>query len=150
MLLNTRLLFELAVYRLDKESYSNGFLEYKNKNSTEYTSDSGLMNCYGGQWEYNEIIGFLKFYVSDNTQIRCEYHETNKKIKRKSRTKIFIKNTDSFCVRSISKKMTNEELINIIEDCIKHCKDNISAERFIDTQIFDSTFKHTNWVQVIA
>ncbi len=150
MRLNTKLLFELAVYRLDEESYYNEFLKYKNENSTEHTSDSCLINSYGGQWEYNEIVGFLKFYVSGNTQIRCEYHETDKKIKRKTKTKTFIKITDSLCVRSISKKMTNEELINTIEDCIRHCKNNIPIKRFIDTRMFDSTFKNTNWVQVVT
>jgi len=152
MLLNTNLLFELPVYRLNESSYYQQFKKYKDKHSTQYTSDSMLIDHFGGQWEYNEIIGFLKFYISGNTQIRVEYHETDKKIKRRSRnrSKFFIKKTDSLCVRSISKTMTNEEWIITIEDCINHCKANLSSARYVDTKIFFSTFKYTNWVKVIA
>jgi len=54
MLLNTKTLFELSVYRLDKESYYRDFLKYKNINATEYIPDSSLINDYGGQWEYSK------------------------------------------------------------------------------------------------
>lgn len=152
MLLNTKLLFQLAVYRIDKSSYYEKFSTFRESNSSEYLDIDHPIHIerFGGHWEYNEIIGFLKFYVSGNTQIRCEYHETNSQRKVKTRKKTFVKKTDSLCTRQISQSMTNKQLIVVIEDCIKHCMDNLSSKRFIDTSIFNETYKHTNWKKVIA
>ncbi len=122
MRLNTKLLFELHVYRIDESTYYKQFSEYRDSNSSEYFGlDSPYhIKNFGGQWEYNEIIGFLKFYVSGNTQIRSEYFETDSKRKVKTRKKIFVKKSDSFSVRSIDRSMTNDDLIKNISRVLKY------------------------------
>ncbi|CAC9619724.1 hypothetical protein [uncultured Gammaproteobacteria bacterium] len=151
MMLNTKLLFELHVYRIDESTYYEQFSEYKDSNSSEYfSSDSPYhIENFGGQWEYNEIIGFLKFYVSGNTQIRNEYFETDSKRKVKTRKKVFVKKNDSFSVSSINRSMTNDDLIKTINSSIQHCENNLPKNRFINTEIFFSTYKNTDWYKVI-
>ncbi len=89
MLLPTKLLFELSVYRVDEASYFRDFDKYKAKNNHIPEHSPIHIESFGGQWEYNEIIGFLKFYVSGNTQIRVEYTETNTIKKSKNPEKCF-------------------------------------------------------------
>ena len=151
MLLITNLLFELQVYRIDESTYYKKFSEFRDSRSNEVTSPDHPCHLanFGGQWEYNEIIGFLKFYVSGKTQIRCEYVETNAKKKVKTRKKMFIRKSDSFSVRNIDRSMTNENIIEIIDSSIEHCKKNLAKNRFIKTDVFFSTYKYTDWHKAI-
>jgi hypothetical protein len=152
MLLNTKLLFELSVYRINESAYYELFSKYKEHNASEYIpkEHSCHIENFGGQWEYNEIIGYLKFYVSRNTQVRCEYTETKAQRKVKTRKKVFVTKTDSACVRQISRTMNTAQLIEVFEDCIQDCKNNLPSKRYIDTRIFNETYKHTNWAKVIT
>ncbi len=47
-----------------------------------------LRNSYGGAWNYNEIIGYIRLYFL-GSQIRGEYWETKTKRKVRSRKKVF-------------------------------------------------------------
>ena len=147
MLLNTKSLFELPVYRKDQTSYLQDFEKFASKRTTPYYKPT--IDNFGGQWEYNEIIGYLKFYISGGTQIRVEYKETDAKHKVKTRKKTFILNSDSFCVRQISKDMNNPSLIEMIRECIEHCKGRLT-NRYIDTTFIDNTIDHTDWKSVIV
>jgi hypothetical protein len=147
MLLNTKSLFELPIYRINKDSYYENFKKYVNENSTLHYQSS--IDNFGGEWEYNEIIGYMKFYISGGTQIRVEYKETNAKKKVKTRKKTFVLNSDSFCVRQISTNMDNPSLIESIKECIDNCKDRL-PNRYIDTTFIDNTIGHTDWKSVIV
>lgn len=149
MLLCTKELFELPVYRLTKESYYQKFNEYKSKQPSSM-SDEYQLGLYGGAWKYNEIIGFLRFYISGNTQIRCVYTETDAKNKVKTRKKIFKERSHSFCTYNINIKSSNQKIIDTIEEAINHCIVNLPKGRFVDRSLFDQTFKHTNWLAVLA
>lgn len=150
MLLCNKVLFELPVYRLTENKYYKQFAVYKVKHGNAYTDDSYLLKEYGGSWEYNEIIGYLKFYLSGNTQIRSVYTETDAKKKVKTRKKTFIETTHSFCTTNINRKLENQKIIKFIEDSITHCALNLPKGRFIKRDIFDSTFKHIDWQSVMA
>ncbi len=152
MLLNTSLLFELAIYRIDEEKYYDDFKAYVEKNKMDHisTDSSYYLNSFGGQWEYNEITGFLKFYISGSTQIRVEYHETKSSRKVKTRKKTFEKKQGSFCTRQISKDMTNDEIIIVLKECIEHCRENLNSNRYINTAFFDSSYRQTDWKSIIA
>jgi hypothetical protein len=149
MLLCTKELFELPVYRLNEGSYYEKFNEYKNKQQPNM-SDEYQLRSFGGAWKYNEIIGFLRFYISGNTQIRCVYTETDAIKKVKTRKKVFKEKSHSFCTQSINIKASNQEIMNVIEQSIQHCIINLPKGRFIDRSLFDQTFKHTNWQAVLA
>jgi outer membrane lipoprotein-sorting protein len=143
MLLHNKLLFELPVYRKNETSYLQDFETYKKTIAYSVTIDD-----FGGSWEYNEIIGYLKFYISGKTQIRVEYKETYAKRKVKTKKKTFILNSDSFCVRAIFKNMDNLSLIKLIRECIEHCKIRL-PKRYINTTFIDNTLDHTDWKSVI-
>jgi hypothetical protein len=84
MLLTCKNLFEVPVYRLEESAYYNKmFAHIKKVNAkNEYPiNECYLRKEYGGDWRYNEIIGFLRFYRYGSSQIRCEYWETDAKIK---------------------------------------------------------------------
>jgi hypothetical protein len=60
-MLKTKELFELPVYRLEEDKYNQSLCEHIVNNplmSAEYSRKN-----FGGDWQYNEIIGFLRFYV---------------------------------------------------------------------------------------
>ncbi|WP_456479959.1 hypothetical protein [Nautilia sp.] len=149
MLLKTSLLFELPVYRISKQKYYDEYKKYnqKIKDEIDYNEDLPI-NIFGGVWEYNEIIGFLKFYMSGGRQIRVEYHETAQKRKRKTRKKLFIYKTDRFCTRDIYFNATNEQIIEIIKNCIKNCKDKLK-NRYVKTDFFDDIYQYINWQKLI-
>jgi hypothetical protein len=151
MLLPTTVLFELAVYRTDEDSYYREFEEYRIKNINIHTPERSPIHLvrFKGQWEYNEIVGFLKFYVSGKTQIRVEYSETNSKRKVKTRTKIFVAQNDSFCTMPLTNKSSDPEILEVIESCIEHCRERLK-NRYIDIRLFESTYKHIPWHKVIA
>lgn len=147
MILPTKLLFELYVYRLDDSAYLRDFHKFLTKNSTSHYRPT--LESFGGQWQYNEIIGYLKFYISGGTQLRVEYHKTDAKKIVKTKTKKFILHDDSFCVRNISSSMKNQDLIDIIKECIQDCKNRLNP-RHIDTSFIDNTVDHTDWTKVIV
>ncbi|WP_428026785.1 hypothetical protein [Arcobacter sp.] len=147
MLLNSKSLFEISVYRIDENSYNEDFKKYVDKNTTPYSQPS--ISSFGGEWEYNEIIGYLKFYISGGTQIRVEYKETDVEKKVKTRTKTFVLNSDSFCASQIYKNMNNQSLIETIKECINDCKAKL-PNRYIDTTFIDNTIDYTDWESVIA
>ena len=149
MLLCTKELFELPVYRLNKESYYDKFNEYKNEQQSPI-SDEYELKRYGGAWKYNEIIGFLSFYISGTSQIRCVYTETDAIKKVKTRKKVFKEKSHSFCTQSINIKASNREIMDVIEQSIQHCITNLPKARFVGRTLFDQTFKHTNWQAVLA
>lgn len=91
----------------------------------------------------------MKFYISGGTQSRLEYKETNAKKKVQTRKKTFVLNSDSFCVRQISKDMDNPSLIESVKECIDHCKDRL-PNRYIDTTFTDNTIGHTDLKLVIV
>lgn len=147
MIIPTKLLFELYVYRIDENAYLRDFHKFLIQNSTSCYQPT--LDSFGGQWQYNEIIGYLKFYISGGTQLRVEYHKTDATKIVKTRKKTFVLNNDSFCTRNIYKSMTNQDLIDVIKDCIQDCKNRLNP-RHIDTTFIDNTLIHTDWTKVIV
>ncbi|MFC1518247.1 hypothetical protein ACFL6Z_00865 [Pseudomonadota bacterium] len=149
MLLCTKELFELPIYRLKEGKYYDEFNKYKNEQSLP-ASDEYHLKSFGGAWKYNEIIGFLKFYISGNTQIRCVYTDTDAERKVKTRKKNFVEKSHSFCTLSINVKASNEDIIDVIEQAIEHCRINLPKNRFLDRTLFDQTFRYVDWQAVMA
>ena len=148
MVLKTKELFELPVYRLEEEIYNKSLCEHIEKNKPMLASYS--RKKYGGDWQYNEIIGFLRFYVSGKRQIRCEYWQTDAQRKVKTSKKLFLMTSDSFCTRSFDPAASNEALKETILDCIDHCKSNLPQKRHIDLRLFMETFNFIDWCKVLA
>ena len=100
--------YDVPVYRLSRERYykdmdnfinknmSSGSVRhrklmeefYKNEPSQKNAAEERLRQSYGGAWEYNEIIGFIRLYFF-GTQIRGEYWGVNSQRVTKTRKKTF-------------------------------------------------------------
>jgi hypothetical protein len=105
---------------------------------------------FGGDWQYNEIMGFLRFYVSGKQQIRCEYWQTDKQRKVKTRKKLFVMTSDSYCTQNFNPSDSNEALKTMILSCIDHCKVNLGRKRHVDERLFRETFEHIDWSSLLA
>ncbi|HHF2902108.1 TPA: hypothetical protein ACPJZU_004731 [Vibrio alginolyticus] len=147
MVLKTKELFELPVYRLDEDTYNGKLREFIASN--ELMSSNYARTEFGGDWQYNELVGFLRFYLSGKRQIRCEYWQTNTRRKVKTRKKQFVMTSDSFCRQNFNPDASNEELQAVVLSCIEHCKANL-PRRHIDMRMFNQTFEFINWQGVLA
>ena len=98
----------MPVYRLSRERYYKDMDKYINKNmysgspnhrkmteefyrrepSQKLAQEDRLRKSYGGAWEYNEIIGYIRLYFF-GTQIRGEYWGVNAKKIVRTRKKSF-------------------------------------------------------------
>jgi antibiotic biosynthesis monooxygenase (ABM) superfamily enzyme len=147
-MLTTKYLFEIHVYRLKETDYYNAMNEYIDKTNSNMPTpmDTGfLRNQYGGNWQYNEIIGFLKFYQYGANQIRCEYWETDS-----SRKKQFIQKSDSYCREPFSKSDTNVNLAKTMKNAVDHCEVILKKKnRHIDKELFNNTVDHVAWRDVL-
>jgi hypothetical protein len=147
-MLKTKELFELPIYRLKEDEYNESLREHIKKNSpmsAEYSRKD-----YGGDWQYNEIIGFLRFYVSGKSQIRCEYWQTDAKRKVRTPKKQFIMTSDSYCTQNFNPSASNDDLKATIQSCIDHCKVNLGGKWHVDERLFRETFDYINWSSLLA
>jgi len=152
-MLKTKYLFELPVYRLKESDYYSAMHKHiDNINSKmEIPMDTAyLRKEYGGDWHYNEIIGFLKFYQYGANQIRCEYWETDSSRKVKTRKKLFVKKSDSYCRVPFSKSDSNAELTKTMLSAVDHCEVILKKKkRYIDKELFINTVNHISWQDVL-
>jgi len=158
-------LFELHVYRLKESDYYKQMEAHIKKSKTKMqeqidsvdpkleipSDDAYLRKSYGGSWQYNEIIGFLKFYKYGASQIRCEYWETDSLHKRKTRKKKFIQKSSNFCREPFSKRDTNIDLAKTMKNAVDHCDVILKKKnRYIDKELFKNTVDYVAWRDVLS
>lgn len=152
-MLKTKYLFELHVYRLKENVYYSEMKMHMDKinSKMQIPMDTDfLRKKYGGVWQYNEIIGFLKFYQYGENQIRCEYSETDSSHKVRTRKKQFIQISDSYCREPFSKNDTNVNLAKVMKSAVEHCEVRLKKKkRHIDKEIFNNTVEHISWRDVL-
>lgn len=150
-------LFELNVYRLKEDDYlekrfeyiKEKRLKYKKTQMQQLEEDAYLSKMYGGDWQYNEIVGFLKFYQKNN-QIRCTYWKNDSRKIVKTRKKQFKYITDKFCDTLFFKSYSNEQLIDVMKKSVEHCKGRDEMKkRFIDSSIFDNIVYYVDWKKLL-
>lgn len=152
-MLEIKYLFELPVYRLNENDYYSAMQRHIDKvnSKLQIPMDTGyLRKEYGGDWQYNEIIGFLKFYQYGANQIRCEYWETDSSRKVKTRKKQFVMKSDSYCREPFSKSDSNEDLANTMLSAVDHCESILKKKkRHINKELFLNTVYHISWQDVL-
>ncbi len=145
-------LFEIAVYRLAENKYNHELLNYIStiNEGVERPLDEGyLREQYGGPWQYNEIMGYLRFYRYGESQIRCTYWETTAKRKVRTRKKTFVITSNSYCRVLFSNTASNTELANAMKKAVAHCENRLK-NRSVDRRLFDSTVNHIDWKSVLS
>ena len=148
-MLKNKFLFELPIYRISERKYYLGFLEYLSNDESGLISRSYLREKFGGDWQYNEIIGFLRFYQYDSSQIRCEYWDTKPEIKRKTRTKIYIKKSDNFVSARYHKNENSVNIAKTLGDSVKEAALRLKKGRFLDSSMFENTLKFADWKKIL-
>ncbi|TPE46723.1 hypothetical protein FJM67_15660 [Maribrevibacterium harenarium] len=145
-------LFEIPVYRLSENNYYEQMRDHisQTNRNKEYPIDEGyLRKEYGGNWRYNEIIGFLRFFRYGQNQIRCEYWETDAKKKVRTRKKQYSQVSDSYCTERFSLNYSNEELANTMKSAVEHCEQRLKR-RVLDCELFDATVDLIDWKALLS
>lgn len=155
-MLETKSLFEIPVYRLREADYCKQMSAYMVKTKSQGSSnlsDSYLIAQFGGEWRYNEIVGFLRFYLYGKSQIRCEFWETaaQKKVRSRKRMKFFEKRSGRYCSEQISISHSNKDLASSMKSAVAHCEQRICEKGWIlDKELFDNTVDHINWQSLLV
>jgi len=103
---------------------------------------------YGGEWEFNEIVGFIKLHFLGK-QIRGEYFTTKPRRKVKTRRKIFIYNTHKLASEiSLDHDATNSEIYTKILAYIERCRKEL-PRRYIDDKYLKSIGPFVDWNKLI-
>ena len=152
-MLKTNYLFELPVYRLEEKKYYSAMKKHIDKFNAaqQFPMDVRVLRKqYGGDWQYNEIVGFLKFFQYGANQIRCEYWETDSSRKVKTRKKLFVKKSDSFCREPYSKGDRNANLALTMKSAVEHCENILKKKNwYVDKSLFSNTVDHVSWRDVL-
>lgn len=101
---------------------------------------------YGGDWEFNEIIGYIKLFFM-GSQIRGEYWSTVPRRKVRTRKKNFEFKAHKLVAENDIWDKYSESILAAIEDYLSRCKKELK-NRHIDLREFDALKKHVNWVSV--
>lgn len=152
-----KILFELPIYRVSREVHSKEFQKYRKKYrqsspdpKVEEMLNMNLKKEFGGDWEYNEIVGYLEFYIICD-QIRCAYYQGFDKIARKNGNKSFKIYDDTMTKTTLKNSYNNITIIEKIEEMIEHCKSlPMFKSRYINTEIFDTLVQFIDWKEYIA
>jgi hypothetical protein len=151
--LTKKYLFEIPVYRLAEKDYYKELSDYENGINSELEvplSNTYLKKQYGGDWRYNEIIGFLRFYRYGGNQIRCDYTETDAVRKTRTRKKVFEKISDNYCTESFTISSSNMDLVECVKSAVEHCEIRLKKKhRVLDKELFENTVDFIDWKSLL-
>ena len=105
---------------------------------------SHLEKSYGGAWNYNEIIGYIRLHIL-GTQIRGEYFAVNKKrILRTRNRQLEFKTWKLAPEVEIQDPFNDTNILAAIYQYIDDCRRELPS-RFIDSEVFDGLSGFVNW-----
>lgn len=153
-MLTPKKLFEISVYRIEESTYHREMSAHIEKENSKYQiplNEGYLRKEYGGDWRYNEIIGFLQFYRYGDNQIRCNYWETDSIRKVRTRQKRFVQISDSYCHELFSKSASNLNLAQTIKSAVEHCETRLKKKnRVLNKELFDNTVDFIDWKSLLS
>jgi hypothetical protein len=156
-----RSFFDLPIYRLTEEEYSqqhDQFVEEFIDRSGGRDRDPEIVRQieyyahrkFGGQWIYNEIVGFIRLYF-DGHQVLGAYFRTGAKRVTKTRNKTF-----EWVSHKLAPEVslpfepnrqfdpTSEEILNAVLKYIDRCKKEL-PKRYIDDSQFIRVAAFLDW-----
>ncbi|ABM35945.1 hypothetical protein [Polaromonas naphthalenivorans] len=152
-MLKSKKLFEIQVYRTKENDYYNemrSYIEKINSDNSNPLISEHLRKEYGGDWKYNEIIGFLQFYQYGENQIRCEYWDTEATRKVRTRRKTFVQVSNSYCNEMFSKSESNLALAQLMKNAVEHCENRLKNKNWtLDRELFDNTVDFIDWKSLL-
>lgn len=150
--------YDLPVYRLPAEDYErrvDEFVEsYINAESMRdfYERNPGQATAardrwrrhYGGAWQYNEIIGFIRLHFL-GTQIRGEWWSVNATRITKTRHKQFEWQTHKLVPEiDVPGGATSAEIYDLITEYLDDCRRQLRG-RFIDSSLLEKVGPYVDW-----
>jgi hypothetical protein len=154
--------FDVPVYRLPRKEYDAKREAWIQKEMDEqpahvrewYAQDakeagrvrSHLRQHYGGTWDFNEIIGFIRLHFL-GTQIRGEWWRVTADRVTRSRTKRFeFRDWKVTYEEEISAGSCNTELYALILKYLARAQKEGHIKRFyVDTSIFERIGPYVDW-----
>ncbi len=157
--------FDVPVYRLDRDKYYQEQKQYVDsilfpKDSPDYEAlraqdkadpskndwfKNYAFKSYGGCWEFNEIIGYIRLHFL-GSQVRGEYFGVNKKRIVRTRTKILEYKTWKLAPEvDVPYPLTQSGILAAIREYIKDCKKEL-PNRYIDDSMFEAIAEQVDWV----
>ncbi len=158
-----KIFFDVPVYRLTKGKYESeqcAFIQrgmsadgdrnvqemYRRHPDIKRQTENHLWKVYGGNWLFNEIIGFIRlFFLSE--QIRGEYFHVEAKKVVRTRRKVFGPlGIEITAPRGIPQKSSNREIFGHIRDFLSYAqKENELKKHHIDTSVLENVGPHIDW-----
>ena len=153
--------FEVPVYRLVREKYyeqRERFIEdtidqffpgsarklLESQRDRKINLIDHLETQYGGPWNFNEIIGFIRLHFL-GSQIRGEYFAVTAKRITRTRKKIFKWQTHKLAPEiSVPFEATNLEIWNLIKEYVRDCGEEVKG-RYVDTECLDVLGLYVDW-----
>ena len=156
--------YDVPVYRLSRERYYKDMDEYINKHmhsgspshikmmedfyrkepAQKRASEDRLRKSYGGAWDYNEIIGYIRLYFF-GTQIRGEYWGVNAKKIVRTRKKFFEYKTWKLAPEiDLHWEPNSSSIFLQIQKYLERCKKELK-NRFIDTRNLEVIGPYVDW-----
>lgn len=103
-------------------------------------------SAYGGDWEFNEIIGYIKLFFM-GTEVRGEYWSTKPRRKVRTRKKEFEFKAHKLAAESEIWEKSNEGIRSAIEEYLARCQREL-GNRHVDLREFESLKDYVDWVSV--
>jgi hypothetical protein len=137
--------FDVPVYRIPAVQYNrerDAYIE-ANLNQNAGIRDH-LWNSYGGCWQFNEIIGYIRLHFV-GTQVRGEYFGVNGKRIVRTRTLTFAHLTHKLVPEvEIAHPITSASILAAVKVYLDNCKKEL-PRRYIDTELFEAIANHLDW-----
>lgn len=107
-----------------------------------------LERVYGGCWEFNEIIGYIRLHFL-GTQVRGEYFSVSRKRIVRTRTKTLEYQTWKLAPEvDIEPPYGNAEILAAVREYVDDCRHEV-PQRFVDATLFEALAPYINWVAVL-
>ncbi len=158
-----KVLFDVPVYRLTKEKYESqqtDFIEKEQKlcegkygeeahrryPELKIQTESHLWKNFGGNWLYNEIIGFVRLFFFFN-EIRGEYFQVEAKRIVRTRRKSFLPiGYEETYPERIPQGSSNQQIFQLILKFLGRIQHEKKLKnRYVDTSILENIGPHVNW-----
>jgi len=163
-----KVFFDIPVYRLSENKY-NEQIEvhirnqmygktddeqemrkkfYERNVDNKMNDENRLWKEYGGAWQFNEIIGYIRLYI-DGNQVLGEYWETEAKRKVRTRRKLFIYSTYKVVPeRDLPLKGDSLDIYKEILNYLRDANDYLKG-RFVDTSVFEKIGHYIDWSEFV-
>lgn len=157
--------YDLPVYRVSRERYEKDFEKFLVDTATKQhllpdfylnlSEDHGLRSRdilrdkYGGRWDFNEIVGYIRLHFL-GTQIRGEYFGSPNKRIRRSKKKSFVFKTWKLAPEiTINPPHSSEQILESVREYIKECEQEL-PRRYIDTSTFEALAPYVDWKKLFS